>query len=392
MTAVATGSSPFSYFWYTTPGSNSPTISGLPAGWEWVEVTDANGCISVDSALIVQPTALQLTLSGDTLLCLGESASFNAIATGGTPTYTFDWNNGLGSGPNYSLTPNASGILMVSAVDANNCSVTETVNIQVNPLPTAAFTSGIQLCAGVDTVIQNTSIGANTYQWSVNGEPSGNATDLLFNEVDAGCYAVQLIAENQYGCADTVSQPCAVEIQPAPQSMVYPSTHLVLIDNPTATIFDNSTNADSCSWYLNDQLLSQSCGTDFTQSFSDLGFYEFTHYAYNAFGCVDSSLFSIEVREGLIYYVPNAFTPDGDEFNNVFQPVFSSGFDPSNFSLQIFNRWGELIFESYDHQTGWDGTYHGKPAQGGTYTWTITFKDLYVDKRYELVGMVTLMR
>jgi hypothetical protein len=51
-----------------------------------------------------------------------------------------------------------------------------------------------------------------------------------------------------------------------------------------------------------------------------------------------------------------------------------------------------LIFESYDYQVGWDGTYHGKLAMNGAYTWTITFKDLYVDKRYELVGTVTLMR
>ncbi|MBI3240395.1 MAG: gliding motility-associated C-terminal domain-containing protein [Flavobacteriia bacterium] len=392
MTVVATGNAPFSYNWYTTPGSNSPTISGLPASWEWVEVTDANGCISIDSALIIQPTALQLSVSGDSVLCLGESTSFTASTTGGTPNYTYNWNNGSGNGTNYSITPTTSGILTVSVTDINGCTTNETVNIQVNPLPVASFTAGIQLCAGADTIIHNTSAGATNVQWFVNGQPAGNATNLSFNEVTAGCYAIQLIAQNQFGCADTVSQPCAVEIQPTPQSVVYPSTHLVLIDNPTVTVFDNSINTNSCSWYLNDQLLSQACGTDFTQSFPDLGVYEFIHYAYNTFGCVDSSLFSIEVREGLIYYVPNAFTPDGDEFNNVFQPVFTSGFDPTNYHLQLFDRWGELIFESYDHQVGWDGTYHGKLAMTGTYTWTITFKDLYLDKRYELVGTVTLMR
>ena len=392
MTAVATGSAPFSYNWYTTPGSNAPTISGLPAGWEWVEVTDANGCISIDSALIIQPTALQLSVSGDSVLCLGEPTSFTASAMGGTPNYTYNWNNGSGSGTNYSITPTTSGILTVSVTDINGCTTNETVNIQVNPLPAASFTAGIQLCAGTDTIIHNTSAGATNVQWFVNGQPAGNATDLLFNETTAGCYAIQLIAQNQFGCTDTALQSCAVEIQLAPQSVVYPSTHLVLIDNPTVTVFDNSVNADSCSWYLNDQLLSQPCGADFTQSFPDLGNYEFIHYAYNAFGCIDSSFFSIEVREGLIYYVPNAFTPDGDEFNNVFQPVFTSGFDPTNYHLQLFDRWGELIFESYDHQVGWDGTYHGKLAMTGTYTWTITFKDLYLDKRYELVGTVTLMR
>ena len=166
MTAVATGVSPFSYNWYAILGADAPTISNLPAGWEWVEVTDANGCISSDSALIVEPAALQLTVSGDSILCLGETSSFTASVTGGTPTYTFDWNNGLASGQNYSLSPNASGALTATVTDANGCSATEVINIQVNPLPIASFTGGIQLCAGVDTIIQNTSIGANTHQWS----------------------------------------------------------------------------------------------------------------------------------------------------------------------------------------------------------------------------------
>ncbi|HLP55134.1 MAG TPA: gliding motility-associated C-terminal domain-containing protein [Fluviicola sp.] len=391
MSVTATGVSPFSYNWYAAGGSNAPAISGLPAGWEWVEITDANGCVSVDSALITEPAALQVSISGDDALCLGESTTLTANASGGTPGYTFGWNNGLASGTNYTFTPNASGPATVNITDANGCTASTSINIQVNPLPTAAFSGGIQLCAGIDTIVSNTSTGATAFEWSVNGQPAGNAINLPFSEVNAGCYAIQLIAENAAGCADTVFQSCAVEIQPTPQSVVYPSEQLVTVDNPTVLIMNNSTDADSCAWYLNGQLLAQPCGTDFTQTFPGLGTYEFIHYAFNDFGCLDSSSFVVEVREGLTYYVPNAFTPDGDEFNNTFQPVFTSGFDPSDFQLQIFNRWGELVFESHDHQTGWDGTYHGKLAMDGTYTWTITLKDLYSDKRYELVGMVTLI-
>src|SRR3989338_2010058 len=391
MSVTASGASPFSYNWYATSGADAPAISGLPAGWEWVEITDANGCVSTDSAFITQPAVLQISLSGDVVLCSGETTSLTATASGGTPGYTFDWNNGLVSGQNYTLIPNAATTVTGSVTDANGCTTSSTINIEVNPLPEANFTGGIQLCAGVDTIISNTSTGATTYQWFVNGQPSGNAPDLSFNEVNSGCYAVELIAGNQFGCADTTFQSCAVEIQPTPQSLVYPANNLLTVDNPTVLITDNSTDAGNCAWYLNGQLLSQPCGVDFTQPFPGLGTYEFVHYAFNNFGCLDSSSFVIEVREGLTYYVPNAFTPDGDEFNNVFQPVFTSGFDPSDFQLQIFNRWGELVFESHDHQVGWDGTYHGKLAIDGTYTWTINLKDLYSDKRYELVGMVTLI-
>jgi gliding motility-associated-like protein len=92
--------------------------------------------------------------------------------------------------------------------------------------------------------------------------------------------------------------------------------------------------------------------------------------------------------------VPNAFTPDGDAFNQTFIPVFSSGCAPydKNYHLMIFNRWGELLFESYDYQVGWDGTYGGQLVQDGVYVWKIIVKRTGVDKRETLVGHVTLIR
>ena len=96
--------------------------------------------------------------------------------------------------------------------------------------------------------------------------------------------------------------------------------------------------------------------------------------------------------EDLIFYVPNAFTPDGDEFNNTFQPVFAQGFDAFEYELLIFDRWGEIIFESHDPNIGWDGTYHGKICQDGVYVWKIGIKLANVDDRIEKVGHVTLIK
>lgn len=103
-------------------------------------------------------------------------------------------------------------------------------------------------------------------------------------------------------------------------------------------------------------------------------------------------IFTIEMD--LVYYVPNSFTPDGDELNNTFKPVFTAGFDPYNYNMKIYNRWGELIFESKDVDYGWDGAYMGAKGlcQEGTYIWVIEFKLLNKDVRKRINGHTTLIR
>ena len=112
----------------------------------------------------------------------------------------------------------------------------------------------------------------------------------------------------------------------------------------------------------------------------------------NAAGCSDVATLNVEVIEELIYFIPNSFTPDGNEYNNVFQPVFTSGFDPFNFSFVVYNRWGETLFESKDHTIGWDGTYDGKIVPEGNYTWSIWFRDSRTDKKYQETGSVMLIK
>jgi gliding motility-associated-like protein len=120
--------------------------------------------------------------------------------------------------------------------------------------------------------------------------------------------------------------------------------------------------------------------------------YLVTLYAYSPIGCVDSITIVIQVNEEVIFYIPNTFTPDGDEFNQHFQPIFTAGFDPFDFNLQIYNRWGEVVFESNDPTVGWDGTYHGRVIQDGTYSWRVEFKTISSDERMVVHGHVNIIR
>ena len=93
-----------------------------------------------------------------------------------------------------------------------------------------------------------------------------------------------------------------------------------------------------------------------------------------------------------IYYVPNVFSPDGDERNNEFEPVFTCGFDVLNYELIVYNRRGDEIFMSMNHKIGWDGTVNGTPVQQGLYPWTIRYKSSYTDETILLKGHVGLLR
>jgi gliding motility-associated-like protein len=99
----------------------------------------------------------------------------------------------------------------------------------------------------------------------------------------------------------------------------------------------------------------------------------------------------VQVVSEVIIFAPNTFTPDGDEFNQQWF-LYIDGIDISQFDLFIFNRWGEIVWESHDPAASWDGTYLGKIVQDGTYTWTLETKDLTNDKKYTFGGHITIIR
>ena len=102
----------------------------------------------------------------------------------------------------------------------------------------------------------------------------------------------------------------------------------------------------------------------------------------------------IPYENGLVFWIPNTFTPDEDPFNQTFKPVFVSGYDPNEFTMEIYNRWGDLIFETHNDRVGWDGSYgmNGTNAPDGVYTYYITYKIPEVDERKVVKGHINLLR
>ena len=120
--------------------------------------------------------------------------------------------------------------------------------------------------------------------------------------------------------------------------------------------------------------------------------FDVTLIATSNFGCTDTVRMVIRIKEELIYFIANSFTPNGDEVNQTFQPVFVSGFDPFDYTMNIYNRWGEVVFETHDVDRGWDGTYGGEIVPDGSYLWKIILKLADVDDRQIITGHVNIFK
>ena len=186
-----------------------------------------------------------------------------------------------------------------------------------------------------------------------------------------------------------------LSISPNPLTSFIPSTNL-FTESPQLVFFTNtSVGAATYSWDFGDGAFSSEDNPEYLFSNNSNG-QTITLEAVSSEGCIGTYQITIEFEEGLIFYIPNTFTPDGDGYNQTFRPIFTSGFDPIDYHLIIFDRWGEIIFESFDISKGWDGTYGnidmGFICPDCIYTWGIKYKLLNNDASAEVVGHISLLR
>jgi gliding motility-associated-like protein len=115
--------------------------------------------------------------------------------------------------------------------------------------------------------------------------------------------------------------------------------------------------------------------------------------AISSYGCTDFYYMNLVFREELNLYIPNTFTPDDNEVNQIFTAVTSNPELVEEFEMSIFNRWGELVFQSFDIQIGWDGSFDDsiKSVEDGTYTYIVKYR-FTSDIRRRLVGHVNVLR
>ena len=285
----------------------------------------------------------------------------------------------------------------------NACEIfTDVVELTVYTIPTANFSMDkITGCAPLNvTFTDNSGYSDATITWDFgDGSKLTKKVDNDLTELHtfqlADSFNISLIV-NRNGCLDTITQKVRV-VSPAVAKFVSDKTSLPLLDSKIQLTNLSSANSVIYKWTFDDNspvssLKNPSHEFDAKPGEHIVTLYTSSIYSFSDTSCMDIYQQKITILDDIIYYIPNTFTPNGDELNNTFQPVFYSGFDPQNYYFAIYNRWGEVIFESFNPAYGWDGTYNNKIIETATYVWKVQFKEKLTEKEHIKTGHLSLIK
>lgn len=317
------------------------------------------------------------------------------IASSNPSGGNFFWGQATTNGSNQlSLSPIQDTLISVYNV-LNGCSSdTISAQITVNPLPVSTINASVgQGCVPLEVVFNPDNTTYDSYTWQSNNQNIGTAVPLTYEFFSAGTYNITLTTTlNGCNSTSTLANPILVEAYPI--ASFEPSSAVFMEQNQGLSFWNNSSAAQSYFWDFGDGATSEEFAPYHLFNNDVNEQLMVTLIASSSLGCNDTATYTIAFDPGLVYYIPNTFTPDGDQENQTFTPIFTYGIDPNNYSLEIYNRWGQLIFESQNPEVGWDGTYstQGHQCQNGTYTYKITVKVSALDDKRVIVGHVNLIR
>lgn len=375
---TATGA--LQYLWSPGFSLNDPTLASPTASPTTPTVyqvigTDGFGCQNGDSVTVdVIPAPIAVAMGGGTIC---EDSSIQLFASGGN---SYVWNPGMPLDDPTSATPIAtlqnSTIFVLTAFATNGCDDTDTVEVNVTPTPVIDASGSEIICLGESGRLLVS--GANGYVWS-NGETG--AVVSVMPEVSQ-VYSVVGYVDGCPSLPDSV----AVEVDtllPTAAFFATPDSGWI----PLTTIFVNqSQNASVFEWDFGDGDGSSSFSPE--HMYTDTGRFPVELIAINGNDCRDTAYSKVIVGADFSVFVPNAFTPNGDGLNDYFNTPW---FGVKEYHVMLFDRWGMLIYESFDPDFKWYGIFKGNDCQEGVYTYVIEARG-WVGEKVKKAGTVTLLR
>lgn len=371
MASITGGVGPFNYFWST--GETSPSIFVNPTSTSVYTVNVQDNCLQTSttaSGTVTVPIYLPISLittSPITEVCPYIPYDIEVNASGGAGNYTFEWTSNqdtmiLGTDSIQNVIPNITTNYTVNVTDQCNESETASVLYTVTSPPLVLdLKEDTLICPGdsIEIWVQPSG-GVPDYQyiWKHNLDTNSN---VIVNPYTTTTYTVIVSDSCQ---TFTVEDSIKVEVT-VPVADFSINSNLNFNGLPIS--FRNLTEGGfSYVWDFGDQ--QSSILTHPYHTFDDYGEFDVSLIATNEIGCVDSIQKRIEIEEAYYIYIPNTFTPDKNRYNTTFSAVTTG---VNSLSILIYNRWGELMFESDDLQFKWDGVYQGVLAQQGTYIYKV---------------------
>ena len=381
------GTLPFTFLWDDANSQTDAVATGLCAGTYQVSVTDSNQCIDILSINISEPAALLIdSVSSLDVLCYSECTGEAAVAvSGGTSPYTYAWGNSQTSS---TITGLCDGSYAVTITDANGCDTAEFFQIiqppQLQSIVASLPQSCFNVCDGQANVNTNGGTSPYNYVWSDSNAQTGDeATQLC-----PGMYSVTITDNNGCELTDSI-EVIGDDFLPGALNLSVDEDTIFEGDITTLHAVPDSTGIYQ--WSPADYLNNSSSLNPLASPPSTIT-YTFTVTNPTNKVCGYDSIITIHVIELVCgtpnVFVPNAFTPNGDG-NNDF--VYVRGRNLKDVYFTIYNRWGEMVFETNDQNTGWDGMYNAREADPGVFVWYLTAtcpgEEEFFDK-----GNVTLIR
>ena len=375
------------------------TITNLCAGNYNYTIVDAAGC-NVSGTIILQnppPVIVNPIIASDTVcyqsngviytttdLGLGYSYQWssvgNIVSPQGNDSVVIDW-SGLPAG----FIPNAVDLIVINQLGCESLPVSFDINI-FNLLPT--ITPVGPYCSNDEfTTLNGTPIGG------VFSGPGVMGNDFYPSNADT-LDNIITYTYTQSSCAFDTTLNIVVYEQPILSQITPYNEFFELCDGdsiPSVYSVTSTVSGGYNEWTLAGNTTESE---NFNIAWDAVGMFTLSVVNY-VNGCPspqEQTVIEVVQCPQDIFYIPNSFTPDGDEHNNMWKPIITSGFDVYNYTLTLYNRWGEVIFVSHSVNEGWDGTYNNMIVPIGIYVWIIEMKSLNTDNRQIFKGSVNVLK
>jgi len=283
---------------------------------------------------------------------------------------------------------------LVNITDANNCfnTASDSVTINVNEKVNAIISGGGDICndgsqVTIDIITDDSTIVNVTYTNGFNPITLSGIGPFEIITNQAGVYMITDVVDI-YGCAGTYSGNATITVHPLPLAGFSFFPQPTDLDNPHINFINHSFGHNSAIWDFGDGSALNDTISKLRHTYQDTGHYRVNLAVSNQFGCTDTIEYTIIIDPVFIIYIPDAFTPNGDNINDTFG---LSVYGIKEFEMKIYDRWGQIIYHTTEKNKPWDGTINNNETQAGIYTYSIVVTDLK-DKPHKFVGAFTLIK
>lgn len=344
--------------------------------------------VSQSKSIQVSDTLELIPAFIDTFVCPGEYVRLEVEGEGGDfLNYSYQWDNGLGGAPELVIEVTSSNVYSVSLNDGCSDEVDVSIQVNMNADFTLIFDSSELQCFGELGWLRVIPQPAGNYDFVWEGDSTLSADSI--RGYAGSFYDIEVIDLNT-GCSLSDSRRIPAYSPIVADFLVTPNERCVDLQNPEFYIIDQSIGGVNGTWSFGDgKNMSYEAYENFYHSYGDTGTYTIVLEIVNEGVCYDAQFLNVCVQPKTLILAPTAFSPNGDGINDEF---FIRSIGANQHFLQIYNRWGELVFETSDIEVAWDGNFLGEKQAIGTYSWYLKYFSIEDTEETSSKGTVQLIR